>query len=307
MPKPTRVLLVFPLLLFSLEACSPLLPREKASRLGERQIVTDEIGRRVAIPRNPQRLISLAPSVTEMLFALGLGDRVVGVTSYCDYPDQARAKEKVGDVLAPSLERVLALRPDLVVVSTATQLERFARRLEALGIPLYVVDVRRVEDVLGSLRHLGEITGHQAEAERLVRTLRARLERVREKVARRPRPRVLLVIQRHPLIVPGRGAFLTDLIQQAGGESITADAEHPWAPYSLETVLVRAPEVIILPGRARFTERLADMRWPELQQTPALRQGRVYAIHGDVLLRPGPRLFEGLEELARVLHPEAFR
>jgi len=251
-------------------------------------------------------VISLAPSVTEMLFALGVQERIVGVTSYCDYPPAARAKEKVGDVLTPSLERILALRPDLVIVSTATQLERFARRLEALGVPLYVVDAERVEDVFRSLEDLGGILGCREDAERVVRALRARLETVRARVRGRPRPRVLMVIQRDPLIVPGRGAFMTDLVEQAGGQSVTADAEREWTPYSLETVLARAPEVIILPSRERGTRRLAEVRWPELAATPAFRHGRVYAIHGDLLMRPGPRLIEGVEELARVLHPEVF-
>ncbi|MCS7157445.1 MAG: cobalamin-binding protein [Blastocatellia bacterium] len=307
MPTSTRAVLLLLASLLYLWACRPLSSQEGVPRSAEHRIVTDEIGRRVAIPSPPQRVISLAPSVTEMLFALGLGERIVGVTSYCDYPPAARDKEKVGDLLNPSIERVLALRPDLVIVSTATQLERFARRLEEVGIPLYVVDAERVEDVLRSLGNLGEIFGRREEAERVVRALRARLETVRAKVRGRPRPRVLMVIDRDPLIVPGRGAFLTDLIEQAGGQSITADAEREWTPYSLETVLTRAPEVIILPSRERTTRRRADTHWPELAATPALQQGRVYAINNDLLFRPGPRLIEGLEEVARVLHPEAFR
>ncbi len=307
MPMSMRALLFLPVLLLPLWACRPLSSQGDAPRSAELRIVTDEIGRRVAIPPSPQRLISLAPSVTEMLFALGLEERIVGVTSYCDYPAAARAKEKVGDILNPSLERILALRPDLVIISTATQLERFARRLEEAGVPLYVVNADRVEDVLRSLENLGEIMGRREEAERVVHALRARLEDVRARVRGRPRPRVLMVIQRDPLLVPGRGAFMTDLVEQAGGQSITADAEREWTPYSLETVLARAPEVIILPSRERITRRLVDMRWPELEATPALRQGRVYAIHTDLLMRPGPRLIEGVEELARVLHPEVFR
>jgi len=305
MPNAKRAVLLFLLpVILSWWACrsSPW----SASRAAEFRIVTDEVGRRVAIPRHPQRVISLAPSVTEMLFALGLGERIVGVTSYCDYPPEARAKERVGDVLRPSLERILALRPDLVIVSTATQLELFARRLEQMGIPLYVVDAERVEDVFRSLENLGEILDARAEAQRVVRALRARLEKVRAKVEGRPRPRVLMVVQRDPLIVPGRGAFMNDLIEKAGGRSITADAEREWAPYSVETVLARAPEVIILPSREPVTRRLMDVRWPELEVTPALRNRRVYAIFNDLLMRPGPRLVEGVEELARVLHPEMF-
>jgi iron complex transport system substrate-binding protein len=305
MPKVQRAVLLFLLpVILSAWACRSSSP--SASRVADVRIVTDEIGRQVAIPRHPRRVISLAPSVTEMLFALGVGERIVGVTSYCDYPPEARTKERVGDVLHPSLERILALRPDLVLVSTATQLELFARRLEQMGIPLYVVDAERVEDVFRSLENLGEILEARAEAQRVVRALRARLENVRAKVEGRSRPRVLMVVQRDPLIVPGRGAFMNDLVEKAGGHSITADAEREWTPYSLETVLARAPEVIILPSREPVTRRLMDVRWPELETTPALRHRRVYAIFNDLLMRPGPRLVAGVEELARVLHPEAF-
>ncbi len=306
MPNAQRAVLFFLLLPVVLSSWACRSSPQSASRVAESRIVTDEIGRRVAIPRHPHRVISLAPSVTEMLFALGVGERVVGVTSYCDYPPEARTKERVGDVMRPSLERILALRPDLVIVSTATQLELFARRLEQMGIPLYVVDAERVEDVFRSLENLGEILEARAEAQRVVRALRARLEKVRAKVEGRPRPRVLMVVQRDPLIVPGRGAFMNDLVEKAGGRSITADAEREWAPYSVETVLARAPEVIILPSREPVTRRLTDVQWPELETTPALRNGRVYTLFNDLLMRPGPRLVAGVEELARVLHPEVF-
>jgi len=285
-------------------SCGASLPTE---RRGEKQIVTDEIGRQAEISKNPQRIVSLAPNITEMLFALGLGERIVGVTSYCDYPAEARAKEKVGDVLNPDLERIIALQPDVVIVSTATQLERLAQRLADLRVPVYVVDARRVEDVLHSLKHLGEITGQIERAEKLVFELHARLDRIRHVTRSLPRPRVLIVVQRDPLIVPGREAFLNDLVEKAGGESITADAEQEWTLYSLETVIAKAPEVIILPSGEVKTRQLADVLWRELAETPAIRRKRVYTINNDLLMRPGPPLLDGLEELARVLHPEAFK
>lgn len=299
-PLVVGVVLIF----LSVMAC-----REPASLTSPEttRVVMDELGRRVEVSAHPRRIVSLAPSVTEMLFALGLGDRVVGVTTLCDYPPEATAKEKVGDVIAPSLERIVALAPDLVIVSTATQLEMFATRLVEVGIPLYVVKANRLEDVLETLRHLGNVTGERERAEALVGSLQARIERVVERTRHLPRPRVLLVIQRDPLIVAGRGAFLTDLVEKAGGHSITADAEREWTLYSIESVLARAPEVLVLPSREGGSRRLADLPWPALASTPALRNRRVYAINADLLMRPGPRLVEGLEELARVLHPEVFQ
>ncbi len=271
------------------------------------RIVTDELGRRVELSVRPRRIISLAPSVTEMLFALGVGDRVVGVTSLCDYPPEATTKEKVGDVMTPSLERIVALAPDLVIISTATQLEMFAKRLIEIGVPVYVVKANRLEDVLATLRHLGDVTGDVRAAEALTRSLQARIERVVERTRTLPRPRVLLVVQRDPLIVAGREAFLTDLVEKAGGRSITADAQREWTLYSLESVLARAPEVIVIPSHETQSRHLPNLQWSALADTPALRNKRVYTINADLLMRPGPRLVEGLEELARLLHPEAFR
>lgn len=271
------------------------------------RIVTDELGRRVELSVRPRRIISLAPSVTEMLFALGVGDRVVGVTSLCDYPPEATMKEKVGDVMTPSLERIVALAPDLVIISTATQLELFAKRLIEIGVPVYVVKANRLEDVLATLRHLGDVTGEVRAAEALTRSLQARIERVVERTRTLPRPRVLLVVQRDPLIVAGREAFLTDLVEKAGGRSITADAQREWTLYSLESVLARAPEVIVIPSHETQSQRLPNLQWSALADTPALRNKRVYTINADLLMRPGPRLVEGLEELARLLHPEAFQ
>jgi iron complex transport system substrate-binding protein len=241
-----------------------------------------------------------------MLFALELGERVVGVTSYCDYPPEAQSKEKVGDTMNPNLERIIALKPDLVIISTATQLEQFFHRLDELRIPVYVVSSKSVAGVLVSLKHLGEVTGQIERAEQLVSELQARLDRIHQLTNTLSHPRVLMVIQRDPLIVAGRETFVNDLIERAGGQSITADAEREWSLYSLETVVAKAPEVIILPTNGIKTEQLTNIEWPELADTPAIRRKRTYTINNDVLMRPGPRLVDGLEELARVLHPEVF-
>jgi iron complex transport system substrate-binding protein len=259
----------------------------------------DEIGRRVMIRPDPRRLVSLAPSVTETLFELGLNDRIVGVTSFCDYPPEAADKEKVGDTMRPSIERIIALKPDLVIASTSSQLEQFVKNLDELGVPIYVSNPRNVEGVLNSISRIGQITGAQQRAEELVRILRGRIDAVRERVGSRERPRVLLLLGTEPLITAGKSSFITDLISLAGGNSISADEENEYPQFSLETAIASQPQVIFLQsGENDLPDRL--------KQTPAARNGRIFHLDDDLLLRPGPRMIEGLEEAAKRIHPEAF-
>ena len=258
---------------------------------------TDEIGRTLNVKANPQRIVSLAPSVTETLFALGLDNRVVGVTSFCDYPPEAKTKESVGDTLKPSLEKIIALKPDLVIVSTASQLEQSVRRLVELGIPVYVSNPRDVEGLLTSIERIGEIAGVPDRANEVTRQLRSRIDAVRDRIAARPQPRVFLILGCEPLITAGGPSFITDLIARAGGRSISAEESMDYPQFSLETAVARQPEVIFLQaGNEDLPARL--------NQTPAARGGRVYRLDDALLLRPGPRIVDGLEELAARIHPK---
>src|SRR6185436_4868000 len=159
---------------------------------------TDELGRTVNVKANPQRIVSLAPSITETLFAIGLDSRIVGVTTYCDYPPEAKTKESIGDTLKPSLEKIIGLKPDLVIVSTASQLEQSVRRLDELGIPVYISNPRDLEGLLNSIERIGEIAGAPDRANELTRQLRSRIEAVRARVASRPQPRVFLILGSEP-------------------------------------------------------------------------------------------------------------
>ncbi len=269
-----------------------------------RRVYNDELKRRVAVVPNPPRIVSLAPNLTEMLFALGLGERVVAVTSYCDYPAAALSKEKIGSTLQPNLERLIALKPDLVIVSTASQLEGLAQQLERLNIPLYITNPRTVRDVLASIRHVGEVTGAVAQAEQLAAALDERIQRVEQRVAQQPKPRVFFVLQLAPLITAGRNTFLNDMLALAGGASISGAESADYPQFSREAVIARAPEFIIAPAM-HGDGALGDK---ELQQafaaTPAVRNQRIVRIHPDLTSRPGPRLIDGLEQLADALHPQ---
>jgi iron complex transport system substrate-binding protein len=260
---------------------------------------TDELGRTIKVKTRPERIVSLAPSVTETLFALGLGDRVIGVTSYCDYPPEAAHKEKVGDTQRPSIEKIIALGADLVIASTASQLEQFVKNLDQLGIPVYVSNPRDLEGVIESIARIGEVTGASEAARALAGKLRDRLSDVESRLAGRARPRVFLILSSEPLITTGGKSFFNDLITRAGGLSISADQNVDYPLYSMETAVAEKPEVIFLQS--------GDDRLPDrLKQTPASQAGRVFHISDDLLLRPGPRIMDGLEQMAAAIHPEAY-
>jgi iron complex transport system substrate-binding protein len=255
------------------------------------RIITDELGRTIRVAQSPQRIVSLAPSVTETLFALGLKDKIVGVTTFCNYPPEATAKEKVGDTLRPNIEKIVALKPDLVIASTASQLEAFVKNLEAAAVPVYVSNPRTLKEAINSIEKIGEATGATSQANELVEVLRARINLVHERHASSIKPKVFVMLGGEPLITIGSASFINDLITQSGGVSISADDPGDYPQYSLETVIARQPEVIFL--------QAGDEKLPErLRETPAARNGRIYHLDDDLLLRPGPRIVEGLEQIA---------
>lgn len=263
----------------------------------------DVRGKRVTLPAPPRRIVSLTPGNTEILFALGLKGRIVGVTEYCDYPAQARALPKVGDVNI-SLEKVIALKPDLIVASASGNrmaLERMERMQGSL-LPLFVVDPQNLSDLYAAIRSLGQITGQQRQADQLVRSMQERVQRVQQRVSRaKTKPRVLFVIQEQPLWVIGSGNFMDEIVALAGGQNVTRDAGKGFFAYSLEKVVMRRPEVIIA-GRETGLSIRDKAVW---RQMPAVRNNAIYTL-GPESARPGPRLVNALEQLASLLHPALF-
>lgn len=285
--------------LATLAGCSTAPSPTGPAPRGEPRLLRDELGREVRVARVPTRIVSLAPSVTESLFALGVGHAVVGATSFCDYPPEAAAVERVGDTVRPSLEKIVAKKPDLVIVSTSSQLERFAESLEEIGIPVWVSNPRSLDGIVLSIERLGDVIGQPEAAARLVSSLRARIGSVVARVANRGRPRVLLILGGQPLITIGANSFVTDLITSAGGDSISDDVSSEYPQYSLETAVARQPEVIFL----QAGNEPLPMR---LKETTAFRDGRVFQLDPALLLRPGPRIVDGLEAMAAKIHPAAF-
>lgn len=257
----------------------------------------------LAVAAEPVRIVSLAPSTTEILFALGLGGRVVGACSQCDYPEAARTVPRVGSYLLPSVEVVIGVRPDLVVVVPTPANREAVRALERLGTRVLVVRDRVLADLWDGIRALGAATGREAEAAGLERRVRADLAAAAACGAGRPRPRVLMVVGHRPLIVVGGGTLQHELVEIAGGENVGADIGAAFPQTSLEVVAARAPDVIV--DAAMGSERGGDAVFGSLRHVPAVRDGRVVSVTADELLRTGPRVAEAARRLAGILHPEA--
>ena len=300
----TRSLRALVLICLSLAcACNAGRPaRENAT--GSREI-TDDAGRRVSLPERVERVISLAPNLTEIVFAVGGGDRLVGNTTYCDYPAEAKTIAKVGDSLQPSLERIIALRPQVVLISTASQLEVFTQQLHNQNIAVFVTDPQDLDGIFRTIEQVGQILGQSEQANQLVKKLRERTSAVEQAVKNAKPVRVFYQVSGEPLYTLGKDAYLTDLIRRAGGVSVTADVPGAWPRYSNESALAAKPEAIILPTGGSMGAANSSVT-DALRNSPAVLAGRVYKINDDYLARPGPRLVDGLEAMAHALHPEAF-
>jgi iron complex transport system substrate-binding protein len=266
----------------------------------------DMRGREVMLPAPPQRIVSLVPSVTELIFALGAEQRLVGRTDFCDHPPAAKQTPSVGGMLAPNLEAIVALKADLVVATSSGNREETVAQLGRLRIPTYLVIANRVNEVKDVITRLGTLTGRSDAVPPLIARLEERIAAVQMAVAPFPPPRVLYVLWPEPLIVPGREAIVTELIRLAGGRSVTADYRGDYPRASLEAVLAAAPEVILLARHGPATGPIPREKWERFVSLPAIKTGRLHAVEGDLLHRYGPRMIDGLERLARALHPEAF-
>jgi iron complex transport system substrate-binding protein len=251
------------------------------------------------------RVVSLAPSVTETVFALGFGNRLVGVTTSCDYPAEARKIPTIGGFMSPSLETILAKRPGVVIgVSSATDPAK-AREMERLGLKVTLISLASVSDILSSIKSIARLLGSPQAGEKLVRKITLQMDQVKERVAPAPRRSTLLLVGLRPLIAVGGKNFIDELITLAGGSNIAGDAAQPWLNLPDEYVVAKAPQVIIEAGMG--SERGASGKyWADLTSIPAVKEGRVYSYPSDKILRPGPRVGEGLEEIARLVHPECF-
>lgn len=283
----------------------------------EPSIYTDITGYELSTTSRPERIVSLIPSNTELLFAVGAGQSVVGVTNYCNYPPEVKKIDRVGDLMSLSVEKIVSLKPDLVL-ATGDNPDETIKSLRTLGIRVFVIDPQTVDDVMAALNVVGAITGHTERAEQIIHEIDHRMAVVRDKlnsISTARRPSVFVGSpQRTENWTPGPGTFTTDIIEHAGGRNV-ADELSPgtWAVYTLEKIVSKNPDVILSTvgnlknadaSREKILETARNMAgWRNIE---AIKQARIAILPDDWLLRPGPRMIDAIEHLARTLHPDLF-
>lgn len=266
---------------------------------------TDALGRSVTLKQRPERIVSLAPSLTEILYYLGLGDRVAGVTRFSYYPPEAAYKPKVGTYINLNVERIISLNPDLAIGTADGNKPYIVKLLEQAGIPVYIVNPRNVRDVIGTVAVLGRLCGVSKKAEDLANVLSRRIDRILDRTASLRRPTVFLQINIKPIMTVNRNTFHHDVIRLAGGENMAKDAPYNYPRISIEEVIRKKPEIIIISSMergGRFEQ--ARKEWQKWPVIPAVMDKRVYLVDSDLLDRPSPRIVNGLETMARLIHPE---
>jgi iron complex transport system substrate-binding protein len=264
-------------------------------------IVTDDAGRDVTIQTRPERIVSLAPANTEIVAALGATDRLVGVTTLCDYPAEVAGIAKVGDFAQPNLEAVAAADPDLVLATTGVQADVIAQ-LEELGASVIAIDPQSLEGVFTSIGTVGAAIGEPQAAAELTESMRIQLEDISETVESAP-VTCFLEIAQDPLFTAGRGTLLNDLIEVAAGENVVT--EEGYVPYSVEQLVAADPEVY-LATKGSMSDPADIGKRPGYSSLRAVATGRVYVLDDNLVSRPGPRVVEGVRQIAQALHPDAF-
>jgi iron complex transport system substrate-binding protein len=272
--------------------------------------VTDDVGHTIALPSPPRRLISLAPSITEILFALGLGDRLIGVTRYCDFPPAALKIEKIGGFLDPDIERIKAGGPDLVIAFRGNPLSAL-RKLEEIGVPLFTLDIKNeLASVPRLIDMIGAVTGRTAEAGQLNQELAAKLEAVKAALAAvQIRPRIFLSLEGQGLWTAGKGSYFNDLLIKAKAVSVTGAINKSWFEYGREALIRDDPDAIVILAKSEDDFRRAAAWFSAqagLRDLKAVRAGRILFLDQNAASRFGPRLFDAAAGLARLLHPERF-
>ena len=265
----------------------------------------DDTGRKIYLANIPKRVVSLAPSITEILFAIGAGDSVVGVTEFCDFPPEAKTKPHVGDS-RPNLESILALQPDLVLAVEVIR-DDVLETLEQLKIPLFILEAKSLEQIYSHVQTLGRMLNRLPEANALAQDMRQEIRAVGEKTKSLVKPRVLYVLYPEPFITVGPGSFIHQLIEIAGGDNIAKDAGHPYPRLSMEVVVKRDPEILLFPSMGGKSANESDLsQWRRWAQMSAVKNDRLHYVPWTVISRPGPRIVQGLTALAQVMHPDLF-
>ena len=261
----------------------------------------DDLNRTVTLSSPAKRIVSLAPSITETLFAIGAGNSVVGVTDYCNYPPEAKTKQRVGGVVNPSIETIVSLKPDLIVLSMEGNVREDFKKITSFGIPVFVTNPRNLQGIYTSIEQLGTLTGRKETADRLVKSLRSRADSVHAIVVKGKRRSVLVFVSLQPIIVVGQNTFFAELIELAGGMNAVKKGASTYPTYSREAVLKSNPDVLIFMSDILANPANLVTLFPEWTKLNAYRHKRIFRIDADIVSRPGPRAVDGIETLHDLL------
>jgi ABC-type Fe3+-hydroxamate transport system substrate-binding protein len=265
------------------------------------RVVTDETGRTVTVPDHPHRVVCLVPSITDTVFALGSGDDVVAVSDYTKYPPAALKKPSIGSLVKPSIETILSFHPDLVLGTSIPGSTETANQLQTVGVPVYLVDPHGLAGILRSVGSVGEALNRVPQATALNASLSKRIETVRAHSAGKPAPRVLVPVWYDPIITIGKKAFISEIVETAGAKSVTDDLLPDWPEVSMETVITRAPEALLLIRGGKLSVEMLRKQ-PGWSSLPAIQAGKVYFVDSGIQ-EPSPVAIDALEELSREFHP----
>ena len=290
---------LFSVLLFNSIACRSGIENEQNSDSATREF-TDDLGKKINLPQDVKRVVSLAPNLTEIIFAVGAGEKLVGVTTFCNYPAKANEINKIGDTLKPNIENIIALKPDVVFVTTASQLESFSKTLDQQGTKVFVTNPKSLDSIYKSIETIGDILGKKENAANIVSEMKKRVETVENKTAKAEKITTFVQIDKS-LYTIGQSAFLTDIVSKAGGISVTNDVPMDFPMLTKERAIKLNPQTIIL-------SESPDNNEPNdaFKNSDAVKNNKIYKINADILSRPGPRIVDGLEQIAKSLHPELF-
>ena len=270
--------------------------------------IVDQAGRSVTVPDTIRRVVSLAPSITEIVFSLGREDLLKGATQYSDNPPEAKSLPRVGSYVRIDIEKVVALQPDICLAIKDGNPLHTVSRIESLGIPVYVVDPHSLDEIMEMITGLGDLLDAEQRAAEITDDMHRRVDRVTEKLQKEVlRPRVFFQIDAEPIISAGKGTFIHELITMAGGRNVAADASTTYPKFSWEDILHFRPDVAIIATMAGgYSEETLKAGWSRWPQLPAVRNNNVHVVDAGLVDRPTPRLVEGLETFARIIHPEIF-
>ncbi|MGE5439187.1 MAG: cobalamin-binding protein, partial [Bacteroidota bacterium] len=267
--------------------------------------VTDDLNYQVSFDKPPQRIISLAPNLTEMIYSLGMGPQLAGNTLYCTYPPEARKVTKVGDMLTFDYEKILSLKPDLIFITVEGNSKDSFNKLKALGLKIFVSNPRDFKGIVKTYTDMGRIFGKQKAADSAASAWKASYDSIITASASRPHPECMFLVGINPVMVAGKNTFINELITSAGLKNIAADAPQNYPVYSREEIVKRNPDVIIMAGDTQQDEVKIKDSYPEWRALKALRNNRILIVDPDLYMRPGPRFIKALKELySRVHHPE---